>query len=134
MRKFIVHTRVVPGCCKTDEGTPITIIEVEGEMIKQAEDASVGWLPYGEFKFRILKPEFLHEPQEVRKPDGSVIKIMTSPIYHSHAIYWNIYQAQVAAERMVRESLEFTQRKTKGESFTEEELKTKIAEITTIRL
>lgn len=134
MRKFIVHTRALPvSCCKVATDVP-TIIAVEGEMITQMEDTSVGWLPDAEFRFRILKPEFLHELQEVKKADGSIVKTMIAPVYHSHAIYWNIHQAQVAAERIVRQSLEFIQRKTKGEPFTEEELKAKIAEITEILL
>lgn len=133
MRRFIVYTRALPaGCCKVATDAP-SVVEVKGEMITPTEDPSVLWLPEGEFKFRITQPEFLYEPQEVKRPDGSREKVMAPPVYHSHAIYWNVVQAHVAAERMVREGFAFTQRKTDKE-FTEEEVRAKYAEIQEILL
>src|SRR5574337_139712 len=55
MRVYIVHTRPLPGCCKT--GDVPTIMEVEGEIVTPAEDPSVMWLPEGECRFRITKPD-----------------------------------------------------------------------------
>jgi hypothetical protein len=119
MRKFIVYTRAIPGCCKV--GDAPTVVEVEGEVVSAQEDITVQWLPAGEFKFRITKPDFLLEKD-------------SETIYYSHSVYWTIHGAYAAADRIIRQSLEFTQRKTKGEPFTEEELKAKIAEITEILL
>ena len=65
MKKFIVYTRAIPGIRKGND--PPSVIEVEGELIKPTEDPSVMWLPPGEFKFRILKPEYLYEPKEIVK-------------------------------------------------------------------
>lgn len=124
MRKFIVHTRPLPG----HKGGPF-VMEVEGEMITSMEEPSVMWMPEGEFYFRILKPESLYEPQEVKQDDGSKKKVMVPPVYHSHAIYWNENQAAVHAERILRSELEFEIRKGRLESYTEEELKAKYAEI-----
>lgn len=124
MRKFIVHTRAIPG----HKGGPF-VIEVEGEMIAAIEDPSVMWLPEGEFRFRILKPEFLYEPHEIKQPDGSVKKVMLPPVYASHGVYWNEHQAAVAAERILRQELDFEIRKGRIESYTDEELKAKYAEI-----
>lgn len=133
MRKFIVYTRSLPaGCCKISTDAP-AVVEVEGEMIGQMEDPSVGWLPEGEFRFRITKPEFLQEPQEIKKSDGSRVKSMVSPVYHSHAVYYNVHQAHVAAEHVVRESFAFVQRKD-GKEFTEEEVRAKFTEIQEILL
>jgi hypothetical protein len=133
MRKFIVYTRSLPaGCCKVSTDAP-AVVEVEGEMITQTEDTSVGWLPQGEFKFRITQPEFLYESQEIKKADGSKEKVMLPPVYYSHAVYYNIYQAQVAAEHIVRSNFEFERRKT-GKEFTEEEVRAKFVEIQEILL
>jgi len=133
MRKFIVYTRPLPaGCCQISTDAP-AIVEVEGEMITQLEDPSVGWLPEKAFRFRITKPDFLYEPQEIKKADGSREKVMVPPVYHSHAVYYNIYQAQVAAERVVREGFAFAKRKT-GAEFTEEDVRAKFSEIQEVLL
>lgn len=129
MRKFIVHTRSLPG----HKGGPF-VLEVEGEMIAAVEDPSVMWLPEGEFRFRIMKPEALYEPKEVEQEDGSMKKVMVPPVYHSHGIYWTVHQAAVAAEHILRQELEFEIRKGRIESYTQEELKAKYAEIQTIML
>ncbi len=131
MRKFIVHTRSLPGHKYT--GAPI-VLEVEGELIAAVEDPSVMWLPEGEFKFRITAPEALYEPKEIPQPSGPPKKEMVPPVYHSHACYWTVHGAQAAAERMVRSEMQFEIRKGRMESFTEEELKAKYAEIQTIML
>lgn|SRR5574337_752423 len=132
MRVYIVHTRPLPGCCKT--GDVPTIMEVEGEIVTPAEDPSVMWLPEGECRFRITKPESLFETQETKLPDGSKKKVMVPPVYHSHAIYWGKPDAKLAAERMVQSGLDFEVRKGRLASYTEEELQVKYAEIQTIML
>jgi hypothetical protein len=130
MRKFIVHTRPITGTHTS--GVPV-VVEVEGEMIAGIEDPSIMWLPQGEFRFRITQPNFLYEPQEVRRPGGIKEKVMVPPVYHSHAVYWTTHQAHVAAEHMVRHSFEFIKRKT-GVDFTEQQVKEKCKEITEILL
>lgn len=127
MKKFIVHTRAVPGTCHTGQ-TPV-VVEVEGELISSMEDPSVISLPPGEFRFRIMLPEFLFEPYEAKQLDGSKKKIMVPTIYHSHAIYDTIELAQEAAKRMVKSELDFKVRKKKIESYSEEELIQKYSEI-----
>ena len=52
MRKFIVHTRALPGCCKTGDA-PI-ILEVDGEVVRGVEDPSVMWLTEGEYCSHML--------------------------------------------------------------------------------
>jgi hypothetical protein len=132
MKTFIVHTRALPGCCKT--GDAPSVVEIEGEVILAVEDPSIMWLPEGEFKFRVMAPEALYEPQEVKQADGSKKKVMVPTVYHSHAIYQSAAEAQLAAEKMVQMSLDFDVRKGRISSYTEEELKSKLAEIQTIML
>lgn len=133
MRKFVVHTRAVPGCRKGDADAP-TILEVEGEMIAAMEDPSIMWLPVGEFRFRILKPEFLHEPKETKLEDGSKKKIMVPTVYHSHAIYHELDGAKAAAKEMIKSGLEFEVRKGRLASYSEEELEAKCAEVQILEL
>ena len=76
MRKFVVHTRALPGV--KSNGAPI-VLEVEGELIQSLEDPSVMWLPEGEFKFRIMTPESLYEPHEVSQ-EGVTKKVMVPPV------------------------------------------------------
>ena len=130
MRKFIVHTRAIPGC---PNGDVPAVVEVEVELITGIEDASVMWLPGGEFKFRITQPEFLYEPREVKKADGSKGTVMVPPVYHSHACHWTVHGAQVEAQHMIRRGFEFAQRKY-GTPFTEEEVAAKQKEIQEILL
>ncbi len=132
MKKFVVHTRPLPGCCKTSDA-PI-IVEVEGEVISPMEDPSVMWLKEGEYRFRIMLPESLYEAQEGKQSDGSKKKVMVPTVYHSHAIYSNLAEAQAAAKRMIKSGLDFEVRKGRLASYTEEELEAKCAEIQTIML
>jgi hypothetical protein len=133
MRKFVVHTRAVPGCCKGASDAP-TILEVEGELVSPMEDSSVMWLKEGEFRFRILKPEFLYESIETKMEDGSKKKIMVPTVYHSHAIYHELAGAKAAAESMIKSGLDFEVRKGRLASYTEEELAAKCAEIQILEL
>ena len=107
MRKFIVHTRAIPP----QKGEAITILEVEGEVITPSEDPSVMWAPYGEFRFRIRKPEFLYEPREIIKSDKTKEKAMVPPVYYSHSVYEGLVLARVAAFNLIVQSFEFAQRK-----------------------
>lgn len=133
MKAFIVHTRALPGCCKTGE-TP-TIVEVSGTMVTAMEDPSILWaLKEGEFKFRITAPESLYEPHESKQPDGSKKKTMVPPVYHSHAVYLSLEEARKAAEQMIKSGLDFEVRKERLASYTEEELQAKYLEIQTVML
>jgi DNA/RNA endonuclease G (NUC1) len=132
MRKFIVHTRAIPGCCKTGE-VP-AIVEVEGELVTAVEDSSIMWLPKGEFKFKVTSPQFLLEMQETKLSDGTKKKVAIPSVYYSHAVYETITQAKSVAEGMIRNSLEFEIRKGRLTSFSEEELKAKCAEIQEVML
>jgi hypothetical protein len=126
MRKFIVHPKPLPGY---PTSFAPSVIEVECQLITAMEDPSVMWLPVGEFKARILGPQFLLD-QEAKA--GGVIEY-TCPIYCSHALFWTINQARAAAERMIRSEFERAQRK-QGISFTEEEVRDKFAQIKEIML
>jgi len=132
MRKFVVHTRPLPGCCKT--GDVPTIVEVEGEIISPMEDPSVMWLPLGEFLYRIMLPEALFEPKEAKQSDGSKKKVMVPVVYHSHAIYHSLAEAQESAKKMIKSGLDFEVRKGRLAAYTDEELEAKCAEIQTIML
>ena len=131
MRKFVVHTRPLPGCCKT--GDLPTILEVEGEMITATEDPSVLWLPEGEFRFRILKPEVLYEPKEIVHADKTREKITVPPVYYSHSVFWTTHQAMAKAIHLVRQQFEYAKRKD-GTEFTEEQVSEKVKEIQEILL
>ena len=128
MRKFIVHTRALPGCCKTGDA-PI-ILEVDGEVVRGVEDPSVMWLTEGEYRFRILKPESLYEPKEA---PGAKDKTMVPPIYCSHMLFSTAHEARAAAYRLVNHSFEFTQRKSK-EEYTQEQVAQRCSEIQEILL
>lgn len=132
MRKFIVYTRALPGC-KTDSEAP-TVVEVEGELVTAMEDPSIMWLPVGEFKFRITKPEFLNETHEVKQADGSRKKVQVPSVYYSHSCYATSVAARVVAVRMIQESLDFEVRKGRLTSYSNEELKAKYAEIQEVML
>ena len=129
MRKFIVHTRPIPGCCKGSGDAP-TIVEVEGKMIYGA----VTFLPEGEFYFHIMEPDFLYEPKEEKQPDNSKKKIMVPVTYHSHAIYHDVTEAQAAAKKMIKSGLDFEVRKERLAAYTEEELDAKCAEVQVLML
>jgi hypothetical protein len=133
MKKFVVHTRPFPGCCKGAGDLP-TIVEVEGEVVSSLEDPSVTWLRQGEFYFRIMAPEALYEPHEAKQPDGSKKKTMVPTVYHSHAIYHTLVEAQAAAKRMIKSGLDFEVRKGRLTSYTDEELTAKCGEIQTVML
>jgi hypothetical protein len=133
MRKFVVHTRAVPGCCKGASDAP-TILEVEGELVTSLEDPSVTWMPTGEFMFRITKPEFLYESKETKLEDGSKKKIMVPTVYHSHAVYHELAEAQASVKRMIKSGLDFEIRKGRLASYTEEELAAKCAEVQILEL
>lgn len=136
MRAFVIHTRQIPGCaaCRTGEFTPMTIVEVEGERVLSLEDPSVMWLPEGEFRFRIKQPEFLHEPHEAKKADGSREKIMLPAVYHSHAIYLTIEEAREATKKLVVGEFEFALRKKKVESYTTADVEARLSEIQELKL
>ncbi len=135
MKAYVVHTRPVPGCaaCRP-ESTPITIVEVEGEYVSPVEDPSVMSLPKGEFKFRILKPEFLYEPHEVKKLDGSKEKTMVPTVYYSHSIYLSLEEAREATKKLVVGELEFALRKKKIDSYTAVEVEAKLSDVQEVML
>ena len=135
MRAFIVHTRQVPGCAACRSGdTPMTIVEVEGEYVSSMEDPSITWLPKGEFKFRISKPEFLYEAQEAKKPDGSKEKTMVPAVYYSHSIYLSLEEAREATKKLVVGEFEFALRKKRIESYTAVDIEGKLSEIQELML
>ena len=131
MRKFIIHTRTIPGYAKSVGA--LTVVEVEGGVIKAVEDPCVNLLPQGEFRFRIVKPEFLYESQEVKKADGSKEKVMVPTIYHSHSIYDTATAAHKVAENLVRHEFEFEKRKYSKE-YTDEEVTQRIDSISFLDL
>jgi hypothetical protein len=124
VRAFVVHSRPMPGCRKT--GVP-SIVEVECEV------SHPPLCEAGAFVARINKPESLWEPTRTLQ-DGVLKNVMSPPIYSSHAIYLSIKDARFAAEKTIKSSLDFDVRKGRISSYTEEELKSKLAEIQTIML
>jgi hypothetical protein len=130
VRKWIVHTRPMPGCKR---GGPPTIVEVECELLTSQEDPSIKFLKNGEFKGRVLKPEFLHEETRVLK-DGVLKDVVLPSIYMSHALYDSEQEAVVHAQLMVRHELEFEVRKKKRDSFTEQDVQDQANLIQIVRL
>lgn len=131
MRKFVIYTRAIPGCCRPT-GT-ISIVEVECEMLTAMQDPSVMWGPPGEYRVRILKPEFLHETQKVL--NGNVEEKITVPsIYYNHALYESVEAAVAPARSEILAEFEFQVRKNKRSSFTTEEVEAKCAEINVVLL
>jgi hypothetical protein len=112
MRKLIVQT--------TREGKMI-ITEVEIELVKAVEDPSVMWLPKGEYRARVMKPESLHEKQE----DGS----LQAPIWYSHIFYETSEEVWEYIEKSIREGFERDLRHHKITAYTEEEVQQKLSEI-----
>jgi len=96
MKKFIIHTRAIPG--RPKEESPFYLVEVEGEIITALEDPSVMLLPNREFRFKIMEPKFLHDSYG-------------PAIYYSHSIYHTVEEARSVAESMVLSSFEFELRK-----------------------
>jgi len=86
------------------KGTTI-LQEVEVEVVRAIEDPSVMWLPKGESKMKILKPESLFEKQL----DGS----LTPPVWHSHAFYTTEFIAREIAKENIRAEMERAARKKK---------------------
>lgn len=130
MKAFTTHCRAIPGFKATDAPS---VLEIEGGQVLALEDPSVKWLPAGEFKFRITKPDFLYEAREIKQSDGSKKKEMVPTIYHSHAIYFSAQDALLAAKQMIREQFERTLIK-KGVAYTEEQVEEKYKEIQEITL
>lgn len=125
-RRFIVHSRAIPGQKKT--GVP-AVVEVECEIIR----APLSQI--GDFEAaRIFKPEWLWEEVPKLGADGKLHDVLEPPVYCNHAIYWNVSQAESVAERLIRSSFEFEIRKGKREAYTDEEFRAKCAEIQTIML
>lgn len=86
--------------------------EVEAEVVTAMEDPSVMWLPVGECKMKIVKPESLFEKQL----DGS----LTPPVWHSHAFYTSEFIAREIAKEHIRHDMERVARK-KDLPFNEED-------------
>lgn len=125
MKKFVIHTRAIPGV----ETGDLTIVEVEGHVITALEDHTIMLLPKNEFKFSIERPEFLCETRETKLSNGSKKKDIIPSVYYSHAIYHSLEHARAVAETLVQESLEFDVRKGRLASFTLEDIKAKCAEV-----
>lgn len=118
MRKFIVHTRAIPG--RPKEESPFYLLEVEVEIITALEDPSILFLPVGEFRFKIMEPKFLND--------------FSGPsIYYSHSIYADSVIARDVAKRMVVEELEFSKRKYKID-YSQEDVENKISKIEEVLL
>lgn len=103
MRKFVIHS----GRDKT------SIMEVECQMITAIEDPSVMWIPKGEYRARILKPNTFTEK------DGR------SLVWYSIAFYDTLEVAKEASATLVRSSFEFELNK-HSISYTEEQVQTAI--------
>src|ERR1700676_515895 len=108
MRKFIVNTHPLPGCRKTED-IPV-IMEVECEEVSPLEDVSVLFLPKGEVRYRIIKPNYFDEVKEFFSKEGIIKKVMPA-VWHSHSFYESREQALSFAKEVVRAQFEFLERK-----------------------
>ena len=130
MRKFIVHTRSVPGLQKSEDMP--TILEVDGEFNVGPEYYSLMGKKEQSISFTILQPEYLYDDKEIVK-DGKKQKILAPPTFAMHAIYNDPTEARLRAERVVRSLLERAKRKD-GVDFTEEQVAEKLKEIQEVYL
>lgn len=120
-RRFIVHSRAIPGQKKT--GVP-TVVEVECEIIRAPMSQ------IGDFEAaRIWSPKWLWEEVPRLGSDGQLHDVLEPPVYCNHSVYWNETQAVSNAERMVRAGLEFSIRKLRKDEYTEEEYRAKIVSL-----
>jgi hypothetical protein len=115
MRKYIIYS---------PKGKT-SIVEVECELISGLEDQSIMQLPNGEFKAKILAPNFLFELNSAGKS--------VSPIYYSHAFYSTEADAKVQAEKDARSLFERDLSK-KDIAYTEEEVQAKLLSIQVVLL
>lgn len=116
MEKFIVH--YVKG--KT------SLVQIKCELVSAVEDPSVIWAPAGEYRVKVLSPDFLLE----KKEDGR----LACPVYYGHSLFSSLEEARAQAEKDIRQGFETAIRKHKIESYTEEDVQKKLAEITTVML
>jgi hypothetical protein len=122
MRKFTIQ-------CK--KGTT-SIMEVEVEIIKPLEDASVMWLKPGEYRARILLPKSFHQKIE-RSVDGKKETVTVPDVWCWHAFYDSLEDAQIQAEYLTTYSFEFDFRKY-GTAFTQENISAALSAINVIRI
>lgn len=108
LKKFTLQTR-----------GPLAILEVEGQEVRDV-------LPPHQISFKIFSPQSLWE----KKPSGELVPV----IYAPHAIYDSVEEARASCERMIRSGFQFQVRKQKLESFTEEDVQAKLAEVKTVML
>lgn len=122
MRKFVIHS-------KKDKSV---IFEVEVEIISAMEDLSVTWLPAGEYKARIIKPDLFHS--RVEKTIGDKKEFVLEPaVWYQFAFYDSLELAQIKCAELIRKDFEFNQRKHQT-SFSEEDVLNAIATIEVISL
>ncbi len=128
-RAWIVYNRPLPG---GKRGDPASVIEIEGEIITAMEDPSIHFLKPGEFKLRVLRPEFLYEETRVLK-EGYLVDAILPPIYYNHSFYASEAEAAHEAEGGIRNEFERNFRK-KEVSFTEEDVAAKVASVKILSL
>lgn len=115
MRKF----------CIVYEKESASVVEVECEIIKGVEDPSVMWLPPGEFRARVLAPQFLYE----KKKDS---KELIPPVWYTHAFYDSLELAMAQVETDIRTGFERAIAKHKIEFYSEDDVKQKLSEVKVI--
>ena len=107
MFKFVIYSR---------KGKT-TVYEVECEQVTPMEDPSIMWIPKGEYKARILRPEALFEPD----PKDSTK--MAPPVWYSHAFYSTSVEALARAHKDVRHGMVDYQIQKKQEPKSEDEVR-----------
>jgi hypothetical protein len=115
MKKFVAYTH---------KGKPV-IYEVEAELVSALQDPSIKWLPSSEYTIAVSAPSSFAE----KNAKGELIY----PIFYSHSLFETEEQA-VAWHKMSLEKTMKERAERHGETSSEEELKTKIAEITVFHL
>ena len=106
------------------KGKP-TIYEIEVEIVTPLQDPSVGWLPLNEYRVRVLAPTLFHE----KNSSGTLIPT----ILYSHSLF----DSEENAVSWFKACLESTMKERAerhDEKFSEEALKSKLDEITVIKL
>lgn len=103
----------------------LAIYELEVEIVTPLQDPSVMWLPKDEYAVNVLAPPNLIE----KDMKGRTLRT----IYYSHSLFDSVEDALSWYENSVSITMK-ARAERHGEKFTDEDIKSKINDITIIKL
>lgn len=113
MKKFIIYNK---------KGNT-SLVEVECEFVSAMEDPCSNYIQYneGEYRARILKPDFLHDKIEKKQSDGTKISVLRPPVLWSHAFYDSLEIARASAEKRIQSGFK-SQKEKNGSEYSEQDV------------